>query len=94
MNSLAAQFPYSQCDKDCGGVVYILIISLLLLVFFAALTLGLVSVLQELVERYCQGEPMFGEQGRYLPRSGIAQSAAKTDRNFPGSLGPILRDQD
>jgi len=43
--------------------VYILIISLLVLVLFAALTLGLVSVLQELVERYCQSEPMFGEQG-------------------------------
>ena len=43
--------------------MHILIISLLLLVLFAALTLGLVSVLQELVERYCQSEPMFGEQG-------------------------------
>jgi hypothetical protein len=43
--------------------VYILIISLLVLVLFAALTLGLVGVLQELVERYCQSEPMFGEQG-------------------------------
>ena len=43
--------------------MYILIISLLVLVLFAALTLGLVSVLQELVERYCQSEPMFGEQG-------------------------------
>jgi len=63
MNSLAAQSAYSQCDKDCGGDVYILIISLLVLVLLAALTLGLVSVLQELVERYCQSEPMFGEQG-------------------------------
>jgi hypothetical protein len=63
MNSLAAESDYSQCDKGCGGDVYILIIGLLLLVLFAALTLGLVSVLQELVERYCQSEPMFGEQG-------------------------------
>ena len=63
MNSLAAQFPYSQCDKDCGGVVYILIISLLLLVFFAVSTLGLFSVLRELIDRYCQSEPMFSEQG-------------------------------
>jgi hypothetical protein len=43
--------------------VYILIISLLLLVFFAAVTLGLVGVLRELIESYCQSAPMFGEQG-------------------------------
>ena len=43
--------------------MYILIIGLLFVVFFAALALGLLSVLQELVERYCQSEPMFGEQG-------------------------------
>ena len=43
--------------------MYILIISLLLLVFFAAVALGLLSVLRELVERYCQCEPIFSEQG-------------------------------
>jgi hypothetical protein len=43
--------------------VYILVIGLLLLVFFAALALGLLTVLQELVEHYCQSEPMFSEQG-------------------------------
>jgi hypothetical protein len=43
--------------------VYILIIGLLLLVFFAALTLALLSVLKELIERFCQSEPMFSEQG-------------------------------
>jgi hypothetical protein len=43
--------------------VYIVVISLLLLVFFALLSLGLLSVLRELVERYCQCEPVFGDQG-------------------------------
>ena len=43
--------------------MYILIISLLLLVLFAAWTLGLLSVLKELIERYAQSEPMFSEQG-------------------------------
>ena len=46
--------------------MYILIISFLLLVFFAALTFGLLSVLRELVEPYCQCEPMIGDQGPIL----------------------------
>jgi hypothetical protein len=49
--------------QDCGGDVFILVISLLLLVLVAALMLGLLSVLQELIERYGQSEPMFSEQG-------------------------------
>jgi hypothetical protein len=48
---------------DCGGDVYILITGLLLLMLFAALTLGLLSVLKDLIERDCQSEPMFSEQG-------------------------------
>jgi hypothetical protein len=42
--------------------LYIFIFGVLLLVFFALLTLGLLSVLRESVERYCQCEPMFSEQ--------------------------------
>jgi hypothetical protein len=48
---------------DCGGDVYILITGLLFVILLAALTLGLLSVLKELIERYCQSEPMFSEQG-------------------------------
>jgi hypothetical protein len=43
--------------------VYFLIFSFLLLGFFALLTLGLLSVLKDLVERYCECEPIFSEQG-------------------------------
>ncbi len=53
--------------------MYLLIGVLLLLVFLLAPVFGLLSVLEELVDRHHQGEPVFHEQGAIFCDQGSGQ---------------------
>jgi len=60
--------------------------ALLLLAFILAAVFGLVSVLNELVERSGQTEPVFHEQGLLFSDQGSEQAP---DRNLRGNPAPI-----